>query len=169
MKKYYRHKIPVAAHRGNSEYFPENTMPAFESALELDIDMIETDIHMTKDGELIIIHDHSVDRCTDGKGLVMDLTLSEIRALDAGSWKGEEFKGAKVPTFREFLELVQSRKDLMFNIELKDYPHLQGDRAYESCDKVIAMLEEFDMADRCVITSFSGRLLEYVDEKYGQK
>ena len=101
----YRNPIPVAAHRGNSRYFPENTMCAFRSAFELKPDMIETDLHMTKDGHLVIMHDHLVDRTTDGTGLIREKTLAEMRALDAGGWKGEEFRGEKAPTFEEFIDL----------------------------------------------------------------
>ncbi len=169
MKQYYRHKVLVAAHRGDSKHFPENTIPAFESALALDIDMIETDLHMTKDGEIVLIHDHAAGRTTNGSGDIKDLTLAEIMALDAGSWKSDKFKGTKVPTFTDFLELVKDRKDMLFNIEFKDYPHLQGDRAYYSCDKAIAMMEEYGIAERSVINSFSGELLEYVDKKYEGK
>ncbi|MBQ8333612.1 MAG: glycerophosphodiester phosphodiesterase, partial [Clostridia bacterium] len=82
--------MSVAAHRGNSKYFPENTMAAFRSAASLNPDMIEIDLHMTKDGEIILMHDHKVDRTTNGTGFVKDFTLDETRQLDAGSWKGEE-------------------------------------------------------------------------------
>lgn len=169
MKNFYRHKTMVAAHRGNSKYFPENTMPAFKSALSLDIDMLETDVHMTKDGELIIMHDHTADRTTNGTGEIHNMTLKEIKSLDAGSWKGEKFQGTQVPTFYEFLELVKDRKDMLFNIEMKDYPHMLGDFAYKSCDKIIAMMEEYGIAERSVINSWSGELLEYIDKKYNHK
>lgn len=166
MRELYRHKVLVAAHRGNSMYFPENTMPAFESALTLDVDMIENDLHMTADGEIIVMHDHTVDRTTDGTGPIREKTLAEMKELDAGAWKGAEFAGVRVPTFLEFLELVRDRKDMLFNIELKDYPHLEGERAFQSCDKSLAMMEEYGIADRSVINSWSGELLEYIDRKY---
>lgn len=169
MKQYYRHKVMVAAHRGNSRYFPENTLPAFESALSLDIDMVETDLHMTADGEIILMHDQTVERTTNGTGDIQNMTLAQIRTLDAGLWKGEEFRGTKVPTFTEFLELMKNRKEMLFNIEFKDFPHLQGKRAYESCDKCIAMMEEYGIAQRSVINSWSGELLEYIDKKYNHK
>ena len=108
MKLAYQNPIPVAAHRGNAAYFPENTMASFRSAAELKPDMIETDVHMTRDGELILMHDHTVDRTTNGTGLIREKTLAEMRALDAGSWKDETFRGEKVPTFREFLEYFSS-------------------------------------------------------------
>ena len=96
LKDFYRNRVLVAAHRGNSRYYPENTMPAFESALTLDIDMIENDLHMTKDGQIIVMHDQKVDRTTDGTGDIRDMTLAELKELDAGAWKGKEFEGTKI-------------------------------------------------------------------------
>lgn len=164
----FKNKIPVAAHRGNSEFFPENTMAAFRSAKEIPhLDMIETDVHMTKDGHLVLIHDHALDRTTNGSGLVREKTLEEIRTLDAGSHKGEEFKGEKVPLLSELFDLFKDDKDFMFNIELKDYPCDSGEFAYESCDKIIQMIKDYGLLDRCVVNSWNGVLNEYVDEKYG--
>ena len=165
----YRNPIPVAAHRGNSRYFPENTMCAFRSALELKPDMIETDLHMTKDGHLVIMHDHLVDRTTDGTGLIREKTLAEMRALDAGGWKGEDFRGEKTPTFEEFIDLFAGEKELLFNIELKDYPADSGAFAYRSAEKAIGMLCEANMLSRCVINTWSGVLNEWLDEKYGSE
>ncbi len=169
MKKYYKNKTLVAAHRGNAKFFPENTLAAFRSALTLPVDMLETDLHMTRDGEIILMHDATVDRTTDGTGKICDMTLRQIKALDAGSWKGGAFLGERVPALREFLELVKDHEEMLFNIELKDYPGELGDFAYESCDKSIALLERYGIADRCVLNSFSGELLEYIDQKYSHK
>ncbi len=165
----YKNKVCVAAHRGNSKYFPENTMVGFRSAAALNPDMIENDIHMTKDGELIVMHDHVVDRTTNGTGLIREKTLAEIRELDAGSWKGEEFKGEKVPTLREFLDFFADYPEMLFNIELKDYPRDSGDFAYESAEKTLAMLREYGVMDRCVINTWSGELNEYLANKYGDE
>ena len=81
--------IFVAAHRGWLQLFPENTMEAFRAAAGLGVDQIETDIHMTKDGELVIIHDHKLDRTTNGTGFVKDYTLAELKQLDAGYLYGD--------------------------------------------------------------------------------
>ena len=118
----YKNKVRVAAHRGNSCVCPENTLVAMRSALELPVDMLEIDLHMTKDGHIILMHDHAVDRTTDHTGLIRDYTLARIRAMDAGSWKGEAFRGERVPLFEEFLELLKDYPDMTFNVELKDYP-----------------------------------------------
>ena len=80
--------IWVAAHRGWSKKYPENTLLAFKEAIALGVDQLETDVHMTKDGELVLIHDKTVDRTTNGTGAVKDMTLEQLKALDAGGWKG---------------------------------------------------------------------------------
>lgn len=165
----YRNKVMVAAHRGNSCAAPENTMAAFRSAVALNIDMVEIDLHMTADGEIILMHDHKVDRTTDGRGLICSKTLAEMKALDAGSWKGEEFVGERVPTFREFLDFFADYPDMLFNIEFKDYPADTGDFAFRSADKSIAMMDEYGISDRSVINTWSGELAEYIDEKYDHR
>lgn len=158
--------VKLAAHRGFSAKFPENTLLAMREAMKLDIDMLEIDLHMTKDGEIILMHDHLVDRTTNGTGLIREKTLAEMRALDAGSWKGEEFAGEIVPTFREFLEFLKDHPWVEVNVELKDYPGHSGNFAYESCDKSLAMIEEYGIADRIYINAWSGELLTYISEKY---
>ena len=94
-------KMLIAGHRGNPTDYAENTMPSFQSAVDLGVDMIETDIHMTKDGRLVLIHDPSLDRTTDGHGLVRDKTLSEIRRCNAAAKEGGT---ARIPTLDEFLD-----------------------------------------------------------------
>lgn len=162
-------KVKLAAHRGYSIKYPENTMLAFREALKLDIDMVETDVHMTADGKLVLLHDHVVDRTTNGTGYVRDKTYDEIRQLDAGGKKDPAFAGERVPLFEDFLELMNTRKDIEMNIELKDYPGEIGARAYESCDKAIAMMLDAGVEDRLYINSWSGELLQYIDKKYNHK
>lgn len=168
-----RNYIPVAAHRGNVDGFPENTMPAYRSAYEIGADMIELDLHMTKDGEIVLIHDGTLDRTTDKTGKVYDMTLAQLWEADAGVKTAPQFAGTKIPTFREFLDLVREmdaagHTDMTFNFELKDYFHVEGEAwAKESCDKSIAMIEEYGLTDRCFINSFDGKVLSYVQEKWG--
>lgn len=160
-------KLIIAAHRGDKEHYPENTMPAFVRAIEFGCDAIETDIHQTSDGTLIIMHDHEVDRTTNGTGMICNKTLAEIRSLDAGIKFSEEFKDTRVPTLDEFLDLCMPHKDLLLNLELKDYPAVEGDRiAFSTVDKVIAAVEKRNMQDRVMINSFSGQILEYCHQKY---
>src|SRR5699024_7283151 len=97
-------KMINVAHRGASGHAPENTMAAFQKGFEMKADYIEIDVQMTKDGELIVIHDTTVDRTTNGTGNVGDLTFEEIKQLDAGSWFSDEYAGEKIPTFEEILD-----------------------------------------------------------------
>ena len=161
--------VLVSAHRGNSAFFPENTMVAFKSALTMPVDMLEFDLHMTRDKQIIMMHDHQIDRTTDGTGLIKALSMKEIKDLDAGSWKGEQFKGTQVPAFDEFLDLLQTRPDIGMCVELKDYPKNGVDWALESAEKSIALIERYGVADRCVLNSFSGELLEYIDKKFNHR
>jgi len=97
------HPLEIEAHRGSSCDCPENTMAAFRRAVELGAPSIELDIHETRDGELVVMHDITVDRTTDGKGSIADLTVSALRRLDCGRWKGEEFAGERIPLLEEVL------------------------------------------------------------------
>jgi len=96
----------VIAHRGLDETYPENTIIAFKAALEKGM-AIEIDVRGTKDEELVVVHDDTVDRTTDGSGSVANMTLVELKALDAGSWWGEEFSGERIPTLMETFDAVQ--------------------------------------------------------------
>lgn len=162
--------IYVAAHRGWSAKYPENTMEAFRAAAALNVDQIETDIRVTRDGELVLIHDPTVDRTTNGTGLVREMTLAEIRELDAGCKKGPEFAGLKVPTLREFMDYMATLPEMTIDFELKEYPVDGRDAiAYDVCDRVLAMIDEYGFTDRCVINTFNARLHEYIQDKYGAK
>ncbi len=96
----------ACAHRGDNHCAPENTLPAFALAIAKGAHQLEFDLRVTKDEQVIVIHDETVDRTTDGTGKTTDLTLEEIKTLDAGSWKGAEFAGTRLPTFAELLEIV---------------------------------------------------------------
>ena len=113
-------KLPekgICAHRGAMESHPENTLAAFKEAIRLSAHMIEFDVQMTKDSQLVIMHDASVDRTTNGTGFVRELTLEEIKTLDAGSWKSEKYIGEKIPTLKETLEIMPN--NIWLNIHLK--------------------------------------------------
>ena len=159
-------KIMMAAHRGVKGCGPENTMPAFRDALSLGADGIETDLHQTRDGVIVMMHDLTVDRTTDGEGRVCDMTLEELRALDAGVKFGEEYRGTRIPTFAEFLDLVEPHGELLLNLEIKDYPEDLGDFAYTTVDKIVAMVEERGMGDRVMFNCFSWQILKYLHENY---
>lgn len=117
----------VAGHRGDRARAPENTMPAFEAAFASELEFVETDVQLTLDGVPVLMHDETVDRTTDGTGAVADLTLAEIRGLDAGSWYAPQFAGTPVPLFDEFLDaLAGTRKKAL--VELKGYWSPEGIR-----------------------------------------
>ena len=93
----------IIAHRGASGYAPENTLASMELAIKLGCDAIELDIHLTKDQQIVVCHDFTVDRTTNGRGEIENLTLEDIKKLDAGSWFSDEFKGEKIPTLEEVI------------------------------------------------------------------
>ncbi len=102
-------KIQIVAHRGANKVAPENTLSAFKKALAFGADMIEIDVHLTKDHQLIVIHDEELNRTTNGTGNVSDYTLAELRKFDTGSWFSKEFKGEQLPTLSETLELINGK------------------------------------------------------------
>lgn len=159
-------RVLVAAHRGNSRYFPENTLPAIRSALELKVDNLEFDLHMTSDGEIVLMHDHTVDRTTNGHGPVRSFTLKEIKALDAGFWKAPQFAGTRVPLFEELLETIRGNESITLNVEFKDYPSQDRPWAHQSAEKALSLIERYGVAQRCTINSWSGELLEHVAARY---
>ncbi len=113
-------KLPergLCAHRGAMATHPENTITAFREAINAGAHMIEFDVFLTKDNEIVVIHDPTVDRTTNGKGRVADLTLEEIKMLDAGSWKSSEFTGERIPEFLEVLKIMPI--NIWLNIHVK--------------------------------------------------
>ncbi len=110
----------VIAHRGANKFAPENTIPAYLKAIEMRLDYMEVDARLTKDGKLVSVHDSSVDRITNGKGLVRELTSEEARDLDAGSWFSSEFAGVKVPFVEEIFEVAKG--NIGIYLDLKDAP-----------------------------------------------
>ena len=174
MKNYWTQSdknIFVAAHRGWSEAYPENSMIAFQKAAELGVDQIEMDIRVTKDGELVVFHDQTVDRVSNGTGKVADFTLAELKELDIGIKKGEQFVGTRIPTLVEFLDFIKMQPDLTVDFELKEYND-DGPLSEEYqllCDRVLDLIAAYDLEDRCVVNSFGGNIHEYIQKKYGNK
>jgi len=107
----------LCAHRGAMETHPENTIPAFRAAVEAGAHMIEFDVWLTNDNQMVVIHDSSVDRTTNGEGKVSELTFEEIRKLDAGSWKAPKFEGVQIPTPEEVLN--EMPLNVWLNIHIK--------------------------------------------------
>jgi glycerophosphoryl diester phosphodiesterase len=142
--------MKIIAHRGFSSRAPENTMAAFLAAIEFGVDGLELDVHRSKDGELVVCHDERVDRTTNGKGNISDLTWEELRQLDAGGWFDSRFAGERLPLLSWVLPEVK-RAGILINIELKtdilSYPGIE--------EQVIQLLQQFDLVESCIISSFN--------------
>ncbi|MCK4541972.1 MAG: glycerophosphodiester phosphodiesterase [Spirochaetales bacterium] len=158
-------RFDVIAHAGAKGLRPENTMEAFRNAVNLGVDLLEMDIHLTKDGHVVVIHDVTVDRTTNGTGQVKELTLAEIQSLDAGySWASEGFsdvfpyrnRGIQVPTLPE---VFQAFPEVRMNVEMK-----QADIAI--VEKLGSLIDEFDRWDTTLIASFDSDLMEEFRKKY---
>src|SRR2546423_13541025 len=113
-------RILLGGHRGNPDEFPENTLASFRSAIELGVDLIELDVHRSEDGGLPVIHDHLLDRTTNGSGLVRDQTMAELKQFDAGSRKEPHFAGERIPSIDEVLDLARGKVGVA--IEIKNLP-----------------------------------------------
>lgn len=139
----------IFAHRGASAYAPENTIEAFALAMEQGAEGIELDVQLTKDGEVVVIHDEAIDRVSDHTGLVKDYTLAELKKFDFSNHMAA-YKGAKIPTLKEVLKLVKPGT-MEVNIELKTgiywYPGIE--------EKVLEIVKEMDMQERVIYSSFN--------------
>lgn len=147
-----RGRVWIVGHRGAMGYCPENTLVSFERGLELGADWIELDVHLSKDGALIVIHDETLDRTTNGHGLVRDHTLTQLRSLDAGN-------GQKLLTLDEVLDWAR-RRDTLLDIEIKNapvfYPGIE--------DKVVQAIHAADMVDQLIVISFDHAAVKRVKE-----
>ena len=138
------------AHRGFSGKYPENTLLAFQKAIEAGADGAELDVQLTKDGEVVIIHDETIDRTTDGKGYVVDYTYDELSKFDASYIYRGQMGFNKIPTLREYFELVKDL-DFITNIELKT-----GINEYLGIEeKVYDLIKEFKLEKKVIISSFN--------------
>ena len=151
--------VMVMAHRGYSNAAPENTMPAFEKAYEIGVNSIELDVQMTKDGEIIVMHDDNLRRTTGVDKNVWEVTYDEIKDLDNGSFFSKEFAGTKIPTLEEAIRFCKGR--MYINIEIKRNGHDEGIE-----DRVVEIIRANDFQSECDITSQDYDTLKSVREKY---
>ena len=158
MKEFNR--IIIEGHRGFCAKYPENTMASFEAALKLKIDAFEFDVWLSKDKVPVLMHDGNAKRTCGVDKYLRDMTLAEIKTLDAGKSFSPEFEGQKVPTLQELLELVKSKRpDFWVGVEMKEYTE-------ECVDLTVALLKEYDFFDNCWFYAFNGRIIRYIKEKY---
>lgn len=157
MNLLYELSLPIIfAHRGASTYAPENTLSAFNLAAEQGADAIELDAKLTTDGEVVVIHDQTLERTTNGKGLVTACSLTELRALDAGSWRGAEFAGERIPLLSEVFEAVGQK--MLINVELTNY--LTPEDALP--EKVVELVRRHGLEERVMYSSFRSKNLRRV-------
>lgn len=148
----------VIAHRGYRVKYPENTLVAFQGAIDAGVDMIELDVLLTKDRSTVVIHDESLDRTTNGQGMVSDYTLSELKTFDAGSWFDARFKGERLPTLQEVLDLVKGQVFLNIEIKRSAYePHHPPD-AIEK--QIVELVWRKNVVESVLISSFEWPVLE---------
>ncbi|TAK36232.1 MAG: glycerophosphodiester phosphodiesterase, partial [Chloroflexota bacterium] len=151
-------KVQVVGHRGAMGHAPENTMASFTQGLALGADAIELDVQLSRDGALVVIHDATVDRTTSGTGLVKDLSLQELRQLDAGSWFGPQFAGERIPTLGEVLDWARGRTRLI--VEIKNGPVYYPGIA----ERVVACLREHNMLSDAMVISFDHPVVREVKD-----
>lgn len=143
----------ILGHRGVKGHAPENTLVSFEKGIQMGSTMLELDIHLSKDKELIVIHDGAVDRTTNGTGLVHEMTLTELQRLDAGAWFGPEFAGERIPTLQEVIGLVRGRAYL--NVEIKVGGMNPNRFVYPDIIQPLGdLLTTTDMVNEVVVSSF---------------
>jgi glycerophosphoryl diester phosphodiesterase len=140
--------MKIIAHRGANKHYPQNTVPAFKKAVELGADGIETDVHLTKDGEVVICHDYTIDGTSNGIGDINQMMLAELRQYDFGSYIGEQFTGIQIPTLTELLEVVRGLE--IINIEIKP----PRDHSMLVVEKTLALVEQFGLTEKLLISSF---------------
>jgi glycerophosphoryl diester phosphodiesterase len=146
-------RVPwIIAHRGASGHAPENTLAAFERAVELGAGFIETDLHLTRDARFVAIHDRTLERTTNGRGAVRDFTLAELRELDAGLWFDRQFSGLQIPTLEEILAFAR-KHDVVFYFEIK------YEAAWGMHHALVAALQTVENAARSIVISFDPETL----------
>lgn len=150
--------VDIFAHRGASRHAPENTFPAFKLAYEHGADGIETDVHLTKDNIPVLIHDETVKRTTVHSGYIKDLTMAQLKEMDAGSWFSKKYTGTPIISLEEFLKWIEPTH-LSLNIELKnnkiEYDHLEH--------IVYEMLDHFQMVERTTLSTFNKHSIKRMD------
>lgn len=157
-------KILVEGHRGYAAKYPENTLISFKAALELGVDAFEFDVWLTSDKIPVLMHDGNAKRTCGVDRHVRDMTLAEVKELDAGYAEkfGDKFtgQGVTVPTLEETLELALSvRPDILFGVEIKEYTE-------ENVDITVELLKKYGVFERCWFYAFNGRIIKYIKEKY---
>ncbi|MBI5324177.1 MAG: hypothetical protein HZB41_02670 [Ignavibacteriae bacterium] len=144
----------IVAHRGSSGTAPENTMSAFREAIEAGANMIETDIQLTSDGQLVAYHDLKMLRKTNGENNIYELTLENLQKLDAGSWFSDKFTGERIPLLEDIFNLIKDKIYLLIEIKVQ-----KSGGNIILINKLINMLNQYDMTNQVLLASFNYKLL----------
>jgi len=150
--------MKIIAHRGASGYAPENTLAAFKKGIEQNCDGFEIDVQLTRDNELVVYHDWSLGRSATGEGFIKDLDLDYIKKQDAGSWFSTEFDSEKVPTLKEFFEMVP--RGMLLNIEAKAKATDERDLGRRIVEEILLC----DRVDDVIVSSFNHKTLNQIKE-----
>ena len=154
----------VISHRGANKYAPQNTLAAFEKSVQIGVDGFETDVHITKDEQLVICHNYTIDETSDGEGEISQMTLAQLKSYDFGSYFSPKYAGTRLPTVDEFLSFVETTDISVLNIELKSPKENETAIVRET----IRLVKEHGLFDRLIISSFDPKLLveaKTIDEK----
>lgn len=157
-----KRNFKIVGHKGASGVAPENTLAAFQKAIDMGADMIEIDVHYTKDGEVVAFHDETVDRTTNGTGQVHKMTLAELKELDAGSWFGdhEQYRGEQIPTLEEALDLIHGKIELVIDIKSKGHLYYDGFAKH-----IVEIINEKGAKDWTVVQAYDEAYLEEAFEE----
>lgn len=150
----------IIGHKGAAGYVPENTLASFQKAMDMEAEMIEIDVHLSKDGEVVVFHDEDLSRTTDGLGKIHEMTLVEIKELDAGSWYSDEFVGEKVPTLNETIDLIHGKMGIIIDIKSKSHEFYEG-----FAEKIVDIIVEKNAKEWCIIQSYEQEYLEHAYAK----
>lgn len=157
-------RLFIAAHRGFSGIYPENTLLAAFEALRLGVDLIEVDLYLSKDNIPVLAHDHRLSRCSNGSGVICDYTLSELKRLDFGAHKGRAFEGLTLPALDEFLDLMDAYPQVLMTMDFKVYP-----RTMDTVLRVMPLLEKRGVMDRCLFNCIDCDVVAYLCDRYGKR
>ena len=150
----------VIAHRGVSGSYPENTLSAFQAAIDIRAEMVELDISTSKDGIPVTVHDRTVDRTTDFEGDVQSFSLEELKRMEVGAWFSEQFRGEEFPTLKNSLELMKDK--IAVNIEIKTEA-VSDETEGGVVDKALQVVKDLDMTSSVIFSSFDYRVMEQLN------
>ena len=149
-------EFEIIAHKGASGVAPENTLAAFQKALDIGVDMVELDVRQTKDEQIVVFHDQTLQRTTNGNGNIHDFALAELQQLDAGSWFDPAFSDQTIPTIKEVLDLIDGKCKVLIEIKHMDHPHY-----HDFADKLIDIIaEEHNGFEWVILQSYEDKYLE---------